>query len=222
LVQQAGYTLGIAALAGTPLAGLLPANFLDEATVVRDDVDKLRQDKTAMVAEAKQATGTQNSALREVKDWRRTVASRCLRAVHAGVPMPDELTQMGNPRTVPSVLDALSKTISLLKENAAALATVGPDVAPLIERGSKLYQTLDQADSTQEQARSAELPAAAIDFNAKKGELYTALKIINEAGHELYSKEPEASARFNLSLLYRRGHQAGPTGEPAAAPAPAI
>jgi hypothetical protein len=142
--------------------------------------------------------------------------------------MPDELTQMGNQRTVPNVLDALSKTISLLKENAAALATVGPDVAPLIEHGSKLYRTLDQADSSQEQTRSAELPAAAIDFNAKKGELYAALKIINEAGHELYSKEPEASARFNLSLLYRRGHQAastgatGATGEPAAAPTPSI
>lgn len=222
LVQQAGYSLGIAALAGTPLAGLLPANFLDEATAVRDEVDKLRQDKTAMAAESKQATGTQNSAMREIKDWRRAVASRCLRAAHAGVTMPDDLTQMGNPRTVPTVLDALSKTISLLKENAAALATVGPDVAPLIERGTNLYQTLDQADSTQEKARSAELPAAALDFNAKKGELYTALKIINEAGHELFSKDPEASSRFNLSLLYRRGHQAAsePGVEPAAPASP--
>jgi outer membrane murein-binding lipoprotein Lpp len=207
LVQQAGYTLGIAALAGTPLAGLLPANFLDEATHVRDDVDKLRQDKTAMAAEAKQATGTQNSAVREIKDWRRSVASRCLRAVHAGLTIPDELTHLGNPRTVPDVLDSLSKTIRLLKENAATLATIGPDVAPLIELGSKLYQALDQADSTQEQTRSAQLPATAIDFNAKKGELYAALKIINEAGHELFCKDPEASARFNLSLLYRRGHQ---------------
>jgi len=224
LVQQAGYTLGIAALAGTPLAGLLPANFLAEAARVRDDVDKLRQDKTAMTAEARQATGTQNSAVREVKDWRRTVVSRCLRAVHAGLAMPDELTQMGNQRTVPDVLEALSKTIRLLKENAAALATIGPDVAPLIESGSKLYQALDQADNTQEQTRSAQLPAAAIAFNAKKGELYAALKIINEAGHELFTKDPEASARYNLSLLYRRGHAAAapePT-PPAPAPSPAV
>jgi hypothetical protein len=205
-------------LAGTPLAGLLPAGFLDETAHVRDDVDKLRQDKTAMAAEAKQATGTQNSAVRDIKDWRREVASRCLRATHAGLSLPEALTQMGNPRTVPAVLDALSKTISLLKENAAALATIGPDVAPMIERGSKLYQALDQADSTQEQTRSAHLPAAATAFNAKKGELYTALKIINEAGHELYAKDPEASARFNLSILYRRGNQTAATPEPAPSP----
>ena len=118
---------------------------------------------------------------------------------------------MGNPRTVPAVLDALSKTISLLKENAASLATLGPDVAPLIERGSKLYQSLDQADSTQEQTRSAQLPVAATAFNAKMGELYTALKIINEAGHELHAKDPEASARFNLSILYRRGPSSAPS-----------
>jgi hypothetical protein len=169
-----------------------------------------------MAAEAKQATGTQNNAVREVKDWRRAVASRCLRAVHAGLTIPDELTQMGNQRTVPGVLEALSKAIRLLKESAAVLTTIGPDVAPLIEQGTKLYQTLDQAESTQEQARSAQLPAAVVAFNAKKGELYAALKIINEAGHELYSKDPEASARFNLSLLYRRGHQA------AAAPTPPV
>lgn len=182
------------------------------------DVDKLRQDKTAMAAEAKQATGTQNSVAREVKDWRRSVASRCLRAVHAGLTIPDELTHMGNPRTVPDVLDNLSKTIRLLKENAATLATIGPDVGPLIEQGSKLYQALDQADSTQEQTRSAQLPATAIDFNAKKGELYAALKIINEAGHELFCKDPEASARFNLSLLYRRGHQSAAEPTPPAPP----
>ena len=43
------------------------------------------------------------------------------------------------------------------------------------------------------------------------GELYTALKIINEAGHELHAKDPEASARFNLSILYRRGPSSAPS-----------
>ena len=43
LVQQAGYTLGLAALVGAPLAGKLPPNFLDRATAVRDEVDKAMQ-----------------------------------------------------------------------------------------------------------------------------------------------------------------------------------
>lgn len=220
LVQQAGYTLGVAALAGTPLAGLLPPNFLEEAAQVRDEVDKLRQDKTAVAAEAKLATGTQNSAAREVKEWRRAVAARCLRGVHAGLALPDQLTQVGSERTVPNVLEALSNAIRLLKENAAALATIGPDVTPLIELGTKLYQALDHAENTQEQTRSAQLPAAVDAFNAKKGELYAALKIINEAGHELYSKDPEASARFNLSLLYGRTRAASAPDVPPPAPGP--
>jgi hypothetical protein len=71
LVPQAGYTLGIAAADGAALAGLLPAGFLDEVTRVRDEVDKARQDKTIMAVEAKQATGSQQTLVRQVKVWRR-------------------------------------------------------------------------------------------------------------------------------------------------------
>jgi hypothetical protein len=65
LVQQAGYTLGIASAEGEPLAALLPADHLDKTAQLRDEVDKATQDRTVRAAEAKQTTVTQNQHMRE-------------------------------------------------------------------------------------------------------------------------------------------------------------
>ena len=65
LVQQAGYTLGIASAEGEPLAALLPAGHLDKTAQLRDEVDKATQDRTVRAAEAKQTTVTQNQHMRE-------------------------------------------------------------------------------------------------------------------------------------------------------------
>jgi hypothetical protein len=54
------------------------------------------------------------------------------------------------------------------------------------------------------------------NFYARKAELYIGLKIINDAGHELYAHDAASSSRFNLSLLYRRGV----SGTSAPAPTP--
>lgn len=78
-------------------------------------------------------------------------------------------------------------------------------------------QTLQQADSAQEQARAFDLPASVATFYLRKGELYTALKVINNAGHELYAHDLPSAAKFNMSILHLRGPQAT---EPAPAPAP--
>jgi hypothetical protein len=214
LVQQAGYTLGIAAADGEALAALLPANYLDEVTRARDDVDQARQDKTIAAVEAKQATGTQNDHVRALKVWRRKVVSRAQRALRAGAILPTELTHIGQVRSVPALLEAASKTLGLLAQQTAALDEVAPGTQPLIDEGRALYQGLDQADSAQERKRTADLPAAVAAFYAKKGELYTGLKIINDAGHELFAHDVQAAAKYNLSILHR-GH-----GQTAAAPSP--
>ena len=214
LIPQAGYTLGIATADGDALAALLPAGFLEALAVVRDDVDKARQDKAAIAAEAKQATSTQNEQLRALKVWRRKASNRARRVVRAGGSVPAELVLIGSNQSVPAILDQTSKVLSLLAENAATLATMGPAVEPLIEEGRKLYQALDQADTTQEKVRASELPASVVSFYAKKGELYTGLKIINDAGHELHAHDAQAAAKYNLSILYRR------SGQGAGVPAP--
>jgi len=155
-----------------------------------------------------------------LKVWRRAVANRARRLLRAGGSVPAELILIGSNQSVPAILDQSSKVLGLLAENAAALATIGPAVEPLIEQGRKLYQALDQADSAQEKVRASELPASVVAFYAKKGELYTGLKIINDAGHELHAHDPQAAARYNLSILYRRSGQGAGVPAPAATATP--
>jgi hypothetical protein len=213
LLQQAGYTLGIAAAEGADLTALLPAGFLDKVTGLRDEVDKALQDKTIRAVEAKQATSTQNQQMREGAIWGRKVGKRCQNAVQLGAVLPAELGRVSSPQTVPGMLEQMSKTLALLGEHAAAIDAVGPATQPLIDEGRSIYQALQAADSTQERARAADVPAAVAAFYAKKGELYSALKVINNAGHELYAHDLAAAAKYNLSILHRRATQA-------AAPAP--
>ena len=52
------------------------------------------------------------------------------------------------------------------------------------------------------------MPNAVTAFSLKKAELYNALKIINNAGHELYAHNLAEAAKFNLTILHRRGPQA--------------
>ena len=164
LVQQAGYTLGIAAVEGAALAALLPANFLDQVTQARNDVDQARQDKTNAAAESKHATTAQNAQLRAAKVWRRKAVKRAQRAERQGVKVADELTQIGNAQTVPAVLDQISKTLGLLTKHAAELDATGPATQPLIDEGQQIYSVLQQADAEQERVRAADLPASVSAF----------------------------------------------------------
>jgi hypothetical protein len=85
--------------------------------------------------------------------------------------------------------------------------------------GGALCEALIAADRSQEVTRASALPKAVADFYVLKAELYTGLKMINDAGHELYASNPLSSSRFNLSLLHRR-HVPGTTApEPARGPA---
>jgi hypothetical protein len=200
------------------MAALLPAGHLDETARLCDEVDKARQDRAVIAAEAKQATGAQNDSARDLKVWLQKALSRGLRASHMGVSLPDELMTMGHVQTVPVLLDKSSKVLGLLADHAATLAKVGPEVQPLIDEGKKRFQALEQADTLQEQARVSDLPAAVFAFYVAKAKLYLALKIINSAGHELHAGDPRSSSHFNLSILHRHG--TSPASDPAPAPVP--
>jgi hypothetical protein len=212
LLQQASYTLEMARAEGEPLVKILAPGFLDRASKVRDSVAQAFEDKTVRAAEAKLATGTQNEAARALKVWGRRAVARAKGAIRAGTLIPDELTSPLNARAVPAAIAQGQRLLSLLAEHAQAMDKVGAPTQPLIDEGRKLCEALIAADSAQELKRSSTLPATVANFYARKAELYLALKIINDAGHELFAHDPQAAGRFNLSILYRR-HAAG-TAEP--------
>jgi hypothetical protein len=213
LVQQAGYTLGLAALAGTPLAGKLPPNFLERTAAVRDEVDKAMQDKAVRNAEARQATGTQNQLQRQGKIWVRGVGRRCQSGMQLGAPLSPDLGKLSSPATVPGLLEQMNRTLSLLAKHAPDMDAVGMPVQTNIDEGRKIVEALQKADSEQERVRFVDMPAAVLAFCAKKGELYTLLKVINNAGHECFAENPAESGKFNMSILHRHG-------QPSAAPEP--
>jgi len=208
LVQQAGYTLGIAAADGAALSALLPPNYLDQVAQARNDVDRARQDKVNMESESKHATNAQNTQVRAAKVWLRKAVKRSQRAQRQGATVAAELTQIGRTQTVPAVLQQVSKVLALLASHAAELDSLGPATQPLIDEGQQLYDTLQQVDADQEQTRAAALPASVVAFYARKGELYLGLKVINDAGHELHAHDPQAAAKYNLSILYRHSSPA--------------
>jgi len=226
LIQQAGYTLGLAALVGPALAGKVPPNFLERTAALRSELEKSLEDKTLRTAESRQATSTQNQCRHDAKIWIRQSGRRCLSAMQLGVELPPELGTVSSPPTVPGMLEQMSKTLSLLEKHAADMEKIGLPVQELIAAGRALHQALQAADSAQERARAADLPAATAAFCAKKGELYTMLKVINNAGHELFADNPAEAGRFNMSILHRHAPPAAaadaiPATPTAPTPAPA-
>ena len=107
LVDQSGYTLGLAGLDGKPLNEPLPDGFKDEVEAAVGKVDAARKDKALMKAESEHATDVQNEAFKQAKVWRRKVAKRAKNAVEMGKPMP-EGRKMTCPKTNLLCAQALS------------------------------------------------------------------------------------------------------------------
>jgi len=222
LIQQAGYTLGVAHSDGHALASLLPEHYLEHTEAARHDVDHARQDKQNAAAEAKLATGSQNDALHDLKTWRKKIVSRSLRAQRLGAKLPGGLLSMNAAKTVTDQLTDASEKIRLFQENFGAIeaATGKASSSALLDAGKELYDALSNSDAAQETKRFSDLPKTVAEFFARKGELYFAIKAINDAGHELHASEPEAAARYHVKILHRRAptHISGDTVDPTPPP----
>lgn len=213
LLEQARYTC---ALASSETGGLLlPDGYLARVEEAILRVEAMRDDREAISVASKMATSKQNAAFEEAKLWRRKVASRTQRAARMGVRLPSELLVIRRATTVPAILEYVGLTLRLLRANAELLRSVG-DVKPFIEEGQKIHDLLASADATQEMKRLAELPAAVRCLWRSKGELYVALKVINDAGRELHQSDPERASRYHLRILHRRGAKYGEPDTPEA------
>jgi len=210
LVEQAGYTLGIAAQDGPKLAELLPERYLDGVKAALDRVNASMGDKALIRSEAKQATVEQNKAVAEAKVWRRKVMNRCRMAGRMGRDMPVELVLISEARTIPAIAGQLDNMVKLLEASQGSLPG---SAAVLIQQGQGISKALREADARQEVKRLKELPDTVQAFYINKGMLYIGLKVLNDAGRELHADAPVAAAKYNLSILHRHVGNAKP-GQP--------
>lgn len=201
LIEQYGYTIGVAAGDGTALTAILPQGFLNDTREVAEQVSADMKDRMLLAAEAKDATRVQNAALQQAKVWRRKVAMRAMSARRLGANLPDGLCRITQVRLVPAMASQLEGMVKLLEANAKALS--GADITRLIADGKALLTALRTADADQEVKRMKALPIAVREFYAAKGTLYVCLKAINDAGQSLHADKPELAHRYNLSILHR-------------------
>lgn len=200
LVEQSGYTLGLAARDGAGLSALLPKSFLAEMKEAQAKLSEALKDKALTAEESKNATGTQNQAFARGKVWRRKVMYRCRRAARMGTKMPEELTRPADVRSVPALSGQLDRMVKLLESVSSST-----DNLPLIKEGAALVQELKTADAAQELKRLKELPDAVKAFYLQKGTLYVGLKVINDAGREFHAESPQEASVYNLDILLKRG-----------------
>ena len=208
LIEQAGYTLGIAAADESALSELLPEEYLNEVSELRDELSAARSDKALTAEEAKDATHRQNVSAAEAKVWRRKAMRRASRAMRIGHPMPDGLLRLGRVRTVPALAGQLEEMTGLLQEYLTKMP--GKNTQQLLDEGKALADALRTADATQELKRLKELPEKFRVFYERKGQLYIGLKVINDAGCELHADDPKAAGMYNLAILHRRGSKKRP------------
>jgi hypothetical protein len=207
LCEQAGYTLGLAALDGKAIEEILPDGFIAEVGAALSKVNAARQDKALMVSESSEAGKGAAKAVRAAKVWRRKVAQRALAASRIGKAIPDGLTRISQARTQPEIASQLVEMTKLFEASLPLLHGKGLDA--LLQQGKDLAQALQASDATQEVKRLKELPDSVKEFWAQKGTLYIGLKVINDAGHELWADSPGASSKYNLSILHRHGNHGG-------------
>ena len=211
LMEQYGYTNGLAAAEGAPLVAVLAANFLTETKTVADKVVVFMNDKTLLESDVRDATQAQNKALQQTKVWRRKVALRAMSARRLVAGVPDELCLMTQAKTVPAMAIQMDAMVKLLETHAALLA--GPDIKQLVTDGKALLATLKTVDADQELKRLKSLPDKVQDFYEAKGTLYLCLKTINDAGQSLHADQPELAHRFNLKIMHRHAGANKPAPE---------
>lgn len=203
LVQQAGYTLGLAAEEEEDIEAVLEDPMLVEnVSTALERVKSSIQDRELMEQESRELTKRQNEAVTAVKVWRRKVVARSKRAMRRGKDIPQELLVIGSARSVPALLAQLTVMLALFEAHLSDLG--GPRAQALLEEGKALHAELGGADADQEVARLALLPQKVRDFYAAKGLLYLGIKLINDAGHELHADSPKEAAKYNMKILHRR------------------
>lgn len=203
LLQQFGYTIGIAADDEEGIEEIVDdPQLIEEIGAMGETVKVAAQDRELMEQEAKDLKKRQDVLLRKAKVWRRKVAARAARARHRGKDVPEVLCVIGPASTVPAITAQLTVMTATFATHIAILG--GERAQALLEEGKAILTDLSTTDAEQEVARLTRLPQKVREFYVAKAKLYLGIKIINDAGRELHAEDPKAAAAYNLKILHRR------------------
>ncbi len=205
LLEQYGYTMGLAKMDGDALAELLPAGYLDEVAAEAEEVSAARKDKELSAEESKGSTQAVNDQIRQAKIWRRTVVARAQRAKKLGKKVPAGLLSSDGVTGVPNLAAQMEKMLKLVEANVDNLP--GTSLKPLLAEGQTLVDGIKAIDAEQEVKKYGSLPKAVQNFYFHKGLLFIGIKVINDAGRELHVRDASSAAKYNLSILYRNTHR---------------
>jgi len=115
----------------------------------------------------------------------------------------------------------LNRKRAFAKEHEPDLAAVGAGKDFQAKLETKLRALETDSGAERDGAAIASLPDNKRAFCEAKGRLYYAIKDIINAARALHDKEPEAAAKYNLKVLYRRGGKGKAEVVPVVAPTPA-
>ena len=175
----------------------------------------VRREETNLEAEPKEATISQDTALRLAKVGRRRMVA-ATRRKRGGNAVPDKLLAIGRASTPSKVSEQIGEMISVATGKEASLG--GQAVGAPPADGARIQRDLRRTDAAQETKRLAALAQKVREFCAAKGLLHTGLKVINDAGHEIHSSDGAAAGAYNLKILHRRAPKHAGTA-PAVTPA---
>jgi hypothetical protein len=201
LLQQFGYTMGIARLDGDPLVQHLTPTYLDEVDACAERLREAQKNKVVAEEEAKDSTQHVSDVMSRAKTWRTKVVKRAKKSKLMSFEVPDTLLTLHRAESVPAVAVQMDAMVKLLETKSEELP--GVPLEPVIKEGKALVASIRELDQLQEVKRIKTLSSTVRDFYYEKGLLYLGLKAINEAGRELHADNKAEAAKYDLSILYR-------------------
>lgn len=205
LVEQADYT---EALAKKELSLLSPLGItkpvMDSLADLKSKLNAAMKDRSLAAADSQAATTTQNTAIGKAKSWLRKAILIGKNAYDDDRAQADEFSKGGaTGNSVPKLATKIKAVSGLLKRETTLTSTFGATTA-FLKEGEDLLGALSASDATQEN-KKADMPKATKEFYLQKAHLYFLLKRINRAGQIAHMDDQEAAAKYNLSILHRRG-----------------
>ena len=207
LVEQAGQ---IKTLATAEMARFKQEQLLDDAAIAELDAAVAKvlaglHDRTLATGEAHLQTAEQATAMHELKVDRRRLTECVVRAFRHRPELRDFQGGTYHGTTIAAFCTDMNRKLAFAKKYEADLAPVGAGKDLIAKLETKLRAF--EAGTGAQEAGIASLPDSNRAFCEAKGRLYFLIKDIISAARALHAAEPEAAAKYNLKVLYRRGNK---------------